>query len=623
MDISSISRNIRLLLIGVLIIAGFCYCSGAEKVAHFYFNTETGLKAMGITSPKDGYQLGNDVTYTAENISLRLTKGDQEPKIYGSYFLQIVKNCTMTVSAGKGMNITSIKIDGKRLENLVVDGSFSQGTWTGSAGSVLFTVSTGSVQINYLDIYYDDGAGEEVVRGVFSLVTSDDQLKIGNRYIILNADKTHLAGNFANNKLAGVTTGFTLDNTNDQITVTGNDIEIITFEESTTNGFFLLRNSRGSYYNVDSPDNSKLTEVTDGSRVSVKLKNGLAHLAYQPGASRSLRFVNSNSYFMVTSDSGSGTTGVYLYYCEGGESGEVEAISIADLGQREISDQVYQIDETLIGVEAVGDLLFARSEAGEMIESGDFLLEEALSAEARSELAQKGIGVPEHITRNDWIVLKLPENGDATDLVGKELTRGSVIGVLADEGETLSLTQLPTEGETTATTLNIYSPANFNDAYWSETSTYHFTKPADNEVVQIVWAIWDGEKFVMPEGCPAGEIRITDWSLNTNERQPTLTVGNAYAFKALVSAEEEASQSSKRLKATPGAATSFNIKPLNLTASSPVTAITTVWHDGCQHENGDCNRLRIYDISGNQRCRLEPGINIVVDESGPHKVITR
>lgn len=580
---------------------------------------------MGITSPKDGYQLGNDVTYTAENISLRLTKGDQEPKIYGSYFLQIVKNCTMTVSAGEGVNITSIVINGTSPEKLTVDkGSFSEGTWTGSAGSVLFTVSTGSVQINYLDIYYDDGAGEEVVRGVFSLVTSDDQLKIGNRYIILNADKTHLAGNFANNKLAGVTTGFTLDNTNDQITVTGNNIEIITFEESATNGFFLLRNSRGSYYNVDRPDNdSKLTEVTDGSRVSVKLKNGLAHLAYQPNASRSLRFVNSNSDFMVTSDSGSGTTGVYLYYCEGGEGGEVEAISIADLGQREISDQVYQIDETLIGVAAVGDLLFARSEAGEMIESGDFLLEEALSAEARSELAQKGIGVPEHITRNDWIVLKLPENGDTTDLVGKELTRGSVIGVLADEGETLSLTQLPTEGETTATTLNIYSPANFNSAYWDETSTYHFTKPADNEVVQIVWAIWDGDKFVMPEGCPAGEIRITDWSLNTNERQPTLTVGYAYAFKALVSAEEEASQSSKRLKATPGAATSFNIKPLNLTASSPVTAITTVWHDGCQHENGDCNRLRIYDISGNQRCRLEPGINIVVDESGLHKVIIR
>ena len=534
----------------------------------------------------------------------------------------------MKVSAGEGVNITSIVINGSSLNKLTVDNdndTYSEGTWTGSAVSVLFTVSTGSVQINYLNIYYDDGAGEEVVRGIFNLVTSDDQLKIGNRYIIVDADKTHLAGNFANNKLAGVTTGFTMDNTNDQITVTGNDIEIITFEESTTNGFFLLRNSRGSYYNVDSPDNdSKLTEVTDGSRVSVKLKNGLVHMAFQPGASRSLRFVSdNNAYFEVTYDSGSGTTGVYLYYCEGGESGEVEAISIADLGQREISDQVYQIDETLIGVAAVGDLLFARSEAGEMIESGDFLLEEALSAEARSELAQKGIGVPEHITRNDWIVLKLPENGDATDLVGKELTRGSVIGVLADEGETLSLTQLPTEGETTATTLNIYSPANFNSAYWDETSTYHFTKPSVNEVVQIVWAIWDGEKFVMPEGCPAGEIRITDWSLNTNERQPTLTVGNAYAFKALVSAEEEGSQSSKRLKATPSAATSFNIKPLNLTSSSPVTAITTVWHDGRQHENGDCNRLRIYDINGNQRCRLEPGINIVVDESGSHKVIIR
>ena len=629
MDFIRVRNNIsfrQLIVIGTLVLVSFCYCRGAEKVAHFYFNTEAGLKAMGITSPKDGFVLTN-VTCTAEDISLRFTKGDLDPSIIKSsdYFLRLVKNCTMTVSAGEGMKITSIKIDGTRLENLVVDGSFSQGTWTGSAGSVLFTVSTGSVQINSMDIYYDDGAGEEVVRGVFSLVTSDDQLKIGNRYIIVNADKTHLAGTFANNKLAGVTTGFTMDNTNDQITVTGNDIEIITFEKSTTNGFFLLRNSRGSYYNVDSPDNdSKLTEVTDGSRVSVKLKNGLVHMAFQPGASRSLRFVSdNNAYFEVTYDSGSGTTGVYLYYCEGGESGEVEAISIADLGQREISDQVYQIDETLIGVEAVGDLLFARSEAGEMIESGDFLLEEALSAEARSELAQKGIGVPEHITRNDWIVLKLPEKGDATDLVGKELTRGSVIGVIADEGETLSLTQMPVEGEEASTALNIYSPANFNDAYWSETSTYHFTKPADNEVVQIVWAIWDGEKFEMPKGCPAGEIRITDWSLNTNERQPTLTVGYAYAFKALVSAEEEASQSSKRLKATPGAATSFNIKPLNLTASSPVTAITTVWHDGCQHENGDCNRLRIYDISGNQLCRLEPGINIVVDESGPHKVIIR
>ena len=302
MDFTRVRNNIsfrQLIVIGTLVLVSFCYCRGAEKIAHFYFNSEAGLKAMGITSPKDGFVLTND-TCTAEDISLRFTKGDLDPSIIKSsyYFLRLVKNCTMTVSAGEGVNITSIVINGTSPEKLTVDkGSFSEGTWTGSAGSVLFTVSTGSVQINYLNIYYDDGAGEEVVRGVFSLVTSDDQLKIGNRYIIVNADKTHLAGTFANNKLAGVTTGFTMDNTNDQITVTGNDIEIITFEESTTNGFFLLRNSRGSYYNVDSPGNSKLTEVTDGSRVSVKLKNGLAHLAYQPGASRSLRFVSDNAYF--------------------------------------------------------------------------------------------------------------------------------------------------------------------------------------------------------------------------------------------------------------------------------------------------------------------------------------
>ena len=167
MDFTRVRNNIsfrQLIVIGTLVLVSFCYCRGAEKIAHFYFNSEAGLKAMGITSPKDGFVLTN-VTCTAEDISLRFTKGDLDPSIIKSsdYFLRLVKNCTMTVSAGEGMNITSIKIDGTRLENLVddgtrlenlvVDGSFSQGTWTGSACSVLLTVSTGSVQINYLDIY--------------------------------------------------------------------------------------------------------------------------------------------------------------------------------------------------------------------------------------------------------------------------------------------------------------------------------------------------------------------------------------------------------------------------------------------------------------------------------------
>jgi len=46
---------------------------------------------------------------------------------------------------------------------------------------------------------------------------------------------------------------------------------------------------------------------------------------------------------------------------------------------------------------------------------------------------------------------------------------------------------------------NTYSIANFYGTQAFNGTTYFFAKPVANEIGQIIWAMWDGEKFVVPQ----------------------------------------------------------------------------------------------------------------------------
>lgn len=71
---------------------------------------------------------------------------------------------------------------------------------------------------------------------------------------------------------------------------------------------------------------------------------------------------------------------------------------------------------------------------------------------------------------------------------------------------------------------NTYSIANFYGTQAFNGTTYFFAKPVANEIGQIIWAMWDGEKFVVPQqgvnenGEPINDARLTgsvvpEWNL--------------------------------------------------------------------------------------------------------------
>ena len=142
------------------IVAGFA------QTATFDFTNPTGL-TPSIT-PSEGASTGvnvEDRTFTNNNVSISWATIDGETtngtKVWTgtkSIDLRVYKNQTMTITAPKA--ITSITFTGSDVKDAsmsVSEGTFTNKVWTGSASTVVFTVSA-TLKINTITVTY--GAGE-------------------------------------------------------------------------------------------------------------------------------------------------------------------------------------------------------------------------------------------------------------------------------------------------------------------------------------------------------------------------------------------------------------------------------------------------------------------------------
>ena len=141
----------------------------------FNFSTENGIRALGIAVPAEGSNTdiaGTAITY--QNVTLTSTDApnanttrvwQSSGSSTGKFDLRAYTGATLTFTVPTGKVITKIvctdssakKWDKAPTANV---GTFSDHTWTGSANSVTFTMSTqnrfGTITVTYVD---DDGSG--------------------------------------------------------------------------------------------------------------------------------------------------------------------------------------------------------------------------------------------------------------------------------------------------------------------------------------------------------------------------------------------------------------------------------------------------------------------------------
>ena len=143
---------------------------------------------------------------------------------------------------------------------------------------------------------------------------------------------------------------------------------------------------------------------------------------------------------------------------------------------------------------------------------------------------------------------------------------------------------------------NTYCIVNFMPKS-SHSTTHHnffFAAPQANEIVQIIWAQWDGNNFIVPPSSGFTGAITVDFSLYNGSY--TLTEGNQYKFLALI----EKSQNTKDAS--------------NLYKVYPLEGLTDVTPTGVQNvtTQGEVINVRYYNLAGVASDQPFDGINIVV-----------
>lgn len=231
--------------------------------------------------------------------------------------------------------------------------------------------------------------------------------------------------------------------------------------------------------------------------------------------------------------------------------------------------------------------------------------------------------------QSNWVVLKFPAAASANgiadllnDAVGKKIKVGTVTGRYIDKSN-YTIEVQPVDGAYVLTyngtldyTPNVYCVANFVEsnlniggntgAVGAHGVHYFFMNPKIQEVCEITYAMWDGEKFVTPDNTEIKGALNVDWSHNSDVGVPSLREGQTYRFKAIVT------HPATRLNGLKGGGTpsdNFVVSPTNLTGEGNiVTAINGVYTESYREVVGVeyVNSLGVVSKTPFQ------GVNIVV-----------
>lgn len=269
------------------------------------YSTNTNLD--GVTIPIDG------------NVSITFAKstGNTNPQYYtsGTAVRWYAKN-QMTVSSSQTITKVELSFGSSDGSNAITAdiGTYSSGTWTGSASSVVFTVggSSGNRRISSVTVTYSSGSVTPAEPNLYRKVTGASDLVVGKSYIFVNESGTSSAAMGAINSSHNGTgiTGLTVDSEN-KIDIGGKDVVEFTLggvSDAWTfafpNGTYLgvyNTSSGGFYAHSNTNTNETKWTVSDAGRVR-----------FSANAQYYIRYNTSSSQF-VCSSSSTGTAVVQLY----------------------------------------------------------------------------------------------------------------------------------------------------------------------------------------------------------------------------------------------------------------------------------------------------------------------
>lgn len=234
--------------------------------------------------------------------------------------------------------------------------------------------------------------------------------------------------------------------------------------------------------------------------------------------------------------------------------------------------------------------------------------------------------------QSNWVELDFSgfDDGETRAQAGVEhyIEAGSITGEYTDDvnykikvKSNLSLTEAPEYVP------NHYCTANFiegnlkigeNVGPTVGNTTYYFLNPKIQEYAIITYAMWDkpNQIMVIPNNNPfSGAARIGMWDLNKYGNQldnldaaALATPNNQYEFHIIVQRNDKTygSPATRAIKPNQAASTVIKIQPIDLQASSPMTAINTVGTEA------QVVGVEYVNIVGMRSSKPFKGVNIVV-----------
>ena len=466
-----------------------------------------------------------------------------------------------------------------------------------------FVMPAGSVTINASFNYI--GSATETT---YMLVTSNNELEIGKKYLIVNENAGRALGVVDNSGNRGVH----IEISNNTTTVSpGSDVS--QFVLGSYKGVYTFK--RGDKY-LSNPSSTTVNQtgemdenpnLSDNIDWSISISdNGNTATLQNGGTNRIHRYWGGSKYEFRAYEGTNGSS-IQLYK-EVTPATEATLAEIIALGEN-ADGKKYKIKDSdgLLGVYKNGKSIWFKDEAQAVdyqdpLENTNYKYYTVVEQSLDINKSEKDFA------QNNWIEVVFQSDEDnytnayVANLTGTySWNNGNpnlTLTVDVDEEKDI-IEEVPSTGS--ACELNPYIAANFTGSQSGTiqgvTSTYFFSKPKAQEYAQILWAVWDGSKFNMPTTNNAygftGSFTVSD-ELNGGVSLDGLQQGETYNFKAVI--RKTASKAG------------YEVYPTDLNPNTIVTAI-----DGVEI-NGNVKSIKYVNVAGMVSDTPFQGVNIVVIE---------
>ena len=301
-----------------------------------------------IKAPIDGATI--DVSYEPEGEATEVVKNVAETTITISKPTDIMANTVFNGAESDGVYATytiktldAIEITGNPIKTTYAPGEkfdltglkvtpkYSDGSTSPAISGATMTFSpatfaSGDKSVTVTATYGDltatkdfDVTVAEASTNTFTLVTSVDQLSVGDQVIFSNTNHTNLMGVQNTNNRRTETTGITWNDTNtySSVTVSNDNVAIATLEAGTKEGTFAFKvkdDDKDVYlYAASSSDNylKSQASIDDNASAKISISSNAATIIFQGTNTRNILRYNSSSKLFSCYESGQQAVLIY------------------------------------------------------------------------------------------------------------------------------------------------------------------------------------------------------------------------------------------------------------------------------------------------------------------------